>query len=87
MTNPLDGFVDRLLSATSTESPFAVGKVTAVAAGAAADGNALVTVSYRGASLNATYNSSYTPAVGHIVFMARTQPLFILGRVVGTPPS
>ena len=61
--------------------------VTSVQAGAAADGSALAKVSVSGRDIPAPYLSSYTPAVGHIVAVARTgSTLLILGRVVGTPP-
>lgn len=87
--NPIAQLVDGLLTAASSSgpSPFAVGTVTAVAPGAAADGNALVTVDWHGAATYATYGAHYTPVVGHTVLMARTQPLAILMRIVGTPPT
>lgn len=46
-----------------------VATVAAVTAGAASDGNALVKVTYRGATLTCTggYNRAYTPVVGHRV--------------------
>lgn len=84
--SPFDDLLS-LLTGPGDESPFTVGTVTAVSAGAAADGNALVTVSWRGTSTYATYGSHYTPVVGHVVFMARTQPLHIIDRIIGTPPS
>ncbi len=63
--------------------------VATVSAGAAADGNALVTVTWRGQSVQAAYLSSYTPTVGHVVVVIYQPPggLLILGRVIGTPPS
>ena len=75
------------LTGPGDDSPFAVGAVTAVTAGAAADGNALVTVNWRGTELYASYGAHYTPAVGHVVLMTRTQPLHIIDRIIGTPPS
>ena len=41
--------------------------VATVTAGGAADGNALTTVTWRGASVQAAYLASYTPTVGHRV--------------------
>jgi hypothetical protein len=63
--------------------------VATVTAGAAADGNAAVTVTWRGQSVKAAYLSSYTPTVGHIVVVLYQPPggLLILGRVIGTPTS
>lgn len=62
--------------------------VATVAAGAAADGNALVTVTWRGASQKAAYLSSYAPTVGHVVaVVVQGGALLILGRIIGTPPS
>ena len=63
--------------------------VASVAAGAAADGNALVTVTWRGQPVPAAYLSSYTPVVSHVVVVLYQPPggLVILGRVIGTPPS
>lgn len=63
--------------------------VATVTAGAAADGNALVTVTWRGTPVQAAYLASYTPAVAHVVMVLIQPPggLTILGRVIGTPPS
>lgn len=63
--------------------------VATVSAGAAADGNALVTLTWRGQSVKAAYLSSYTPVVAHIVAVVYQPPggLLILGRIIGTPPS
>lgn len=63
--------------------------VASVAAGAAADGNALVTLTWRGQSIKAAYLSSYTPTAGHVVAVLYQPPggLLILGRIIGTPPS
>lgn len=63
--------------------------VASVTAAAAADGNALVTVTWRGVSTQAAYLASYTPTVGHVVAVVYQPPgaLLILGRVIGTPPS
>lgn len=62
--------------------------IATVTAGGAADGNALVTVTWRGATQQAAYLASYTPTVGHVVAVAiQAGQLLILGRVIGTPPS
>jgi hypothetical protein len=63
--------------------------VATVAAGAAADGNALATVTWRGQAVQAAYLASYTPVAGHTVVVLYQPPggLLILGRVIGTPPS
>lgn len=63
-------------------------QVTAVTSGGASDGNALVTVDYRGALQDAAYLASYTsPAVGHqvAVEVSSDGALLIIGRVIGTP--
>ncbi len=63
--------------------------VATVTAGAAADGNAAVTVTWRGQAVKAAYLASYTPTVGHTVLVLYQPPggLVILGRVIGTPTS
>lgn len=63
--------------------------VATVTAGAAADGNALAVVTWRGQAVPASYLASYTPTVGHVVAVLYQPPgcLMILGRVIGTPPS
>jgi hypothetical protein len=63
--------------------------VASVAAGAAADGNALATLTWRGQSVQAPYLASYTPTAGHTVAVLYLQPggLLIMGRIIGTPPS
>ncbi|GIF16543.1 hypothetical protein [Actinoplanes teichomyceticus] len=63
--------------------------VTAVALGAAAESNALVTVSWRGTAVQAAYLSSYSPAVNDVVLVLIQPPggLTVLGRIIGTPPS
>lgn len=63
------------------------GVIAAVTAGAAADGNALVTVTYRGITTAAAYPSTYTPNVGHVVnlLVCSTGSVVILGRFIGTP--
>jgi len=63
------------------------GQIATVTAGAASDGNALVTVTYRGATAEAAYPSTYTPVVGHTVnlLVSSSGAVFILGRFIGTP--
>jgi hypothetical protein len=63
--------------------------VATVSAGAAADGNALVTVTWRGQSIQAAWLASYTAVVGHTVAVLYQPPggLLILGQIKGTPPS
>lgn len=76
------------LSAADDNSAFAVGVVSNVVPGAAADGNALVTVTWRGTQATATYGAHYTPNKNDVVLMARTtQRLVILMRLIGTPPT
>lgn len=87
MTRARTNLVDFLLAAGDADSPFLVGTVTVVTAGAAADGNALVTVERLGTSSYATYGPHYTPVVGHVVLLARTQPPAILQRLIGKPPT
>lgn len=67
---------------------FPQAQITAVTAGGAKDGNALVTVVYRGASLQLPYLSHYTPVVGHMVPVALVEGvLTIWGRPIGFPPD
>lgn len=63
--------------------------VAVVAAGAAADGNALVTITWRGQAVYAAWLASYTPTVGHTVAVVYQPPggLLILGQIKGTPTS
>jgi hypothetical protein len=63
--------------------------VATVTAGAAADGNALAAVTWRGQTVSAAYLASYTPTAGHVVAVLYQPPggLLILGRIIGTPPS
>jgi hypothetical protein len=86
--NPASQLVDSVLAAASSAGPsqFAVGVVSDIYAGGAADGNTLVTVNWRGTDVHASYGAHYTPVIGHVVLMARTQPLAIICRLIGTPP-
>ena len=62
--------------------------VAAVQAGAATDGNALVTLTIRGNPVIAEgYMASYTPVVGHRVKCTWTtdSQLLIDGRIIGQP--
>lgn len=86
--NALDALVGTFLDAAADGAHWAVGTVQTVTAGAAADGNPLVSVRWQGSNVLAAYLSSYTPVVGHVVVMARVGAgLLIIGRAIGTPPS
>ena len=87
MTRARSNLADFLAALGGSDAPFLVGQVVNVAAGAAADGNALVTVDWMGTQVKASYGSHYTPAVGHVVLLARTQPPAILQHLIGTPPT
>lgn len=64
-----------------------LGSVSSVTAGGAADGNALVQVSYRGSSNAAAgYLNTYTPVANDWVLFVRVDDqLIVLGRVIGRP--
>jgi len=63
-------------------------EVTTVTAGGAADGNALVTVLWRGVEEPVAYASSYLPRAGDTVLLNVQPPsVVILCRAIGTPPS
>ncbi|MGI5144786.1 hypothetical protein ACQEVC_45465 [Plantactinospora sp. CA-294935] len=60
--------------------------VVAVAPGAASDGNALLTVEWRGAEVDAAYGAKYTPTVGDTVLVVVQPPsLLVVDQVIGTP--
>jgi hypothetical protein len=63
--------------------------VATVTPAGAADGNALVTVTWAGAEHAAAYLASYTPVVADVVAVVVQPPagLLILGQPIGTPPS
>lgn len=63
--------------------------VTQVTAGAAADGNALVEVTWRGTPLTVSgYPDTYTPAEGDRVRCSLSDgQLFIDFRIIGRPPE
>lgn len=63
------------------------GTIAAVTAGAASDGNALASVTYRGTTTDAPYLASYTPVATHTValLIQSNGSVLILGRVIGTP--
>lgn len=62
------------------------GVIATVTAGAAADGNALVTVTWRGTTVACPYPSTYVPVVGHVVLLLIVPPqLVIVARLIGTP--
>lgn len=72
-------------AAASTGIEFAT--VDSVSAGAASDGNARVTVTWRGTSAVANgYVNSYTPRVGDRVVCANEgDQLVIVGKIIGQP--
>lgn len=80
-----DDLADAILTAAAQQSPFQPATVVSVTPGAAKDGNARVTVNYKGRVLAASYGAHYTPTVGHTVLVALTQPLSIIQRLIGTP--
>lgn len=80
-----DELADSILAAAAQQCPLQPATVVSVTPGAAKDGNALVTVNYKGRELKASYGAHYTPAVGHAVLVALTQPLSIIQRLIGTP--
>ncbi len=80
-------FIDELARlAPGTSARMEPGEVVAVAPGGASDGNARVTVRWRGAKVVCPYPSSYAPAVGHAVLLLVQPPqVVIVARLVGTP--
>ena len=64
-----------------------IATTSAISAGAAADGNALVSVNWRGQEVTAAgYSANYTPGVGHrVVCDLIDDQLFIAYRIVGYP--
>lgn len=66
---------------------FQQGVIATVTAGAAADGNARVTVNCDdGVTVAIPYNANYTPTVGHVVLLAvQDSQRVILCRVIGRP--
>lgn len=67
-----------------TEAWAGTAVVTNAAAGTTADGLSMITVTWRGASINCTYLASYTPVVGHRVSFIKSGPiLFVLGKPAG----
>lgn len=89
MTRARANLVEDLLATAAAAGPsaFSVGTVTAVDAGAALDGNSLLTVDINGTVAYATYGDHYTPVVGHVVLLAKTQPRAVLIHLIGTPPT
>ena len=61
--------------------------VASVTAGAAADGNALATVTWRGSDHDAAYLAGYAPTAGDVVLVLVQPPncLAIFGKIIGTP--
>lgn len=80
----LDGTAGPGRRPTSWLEPAVVASVTP---GAAADGNALCVVTWRGIDVPVAYPDTYIPSVGHTVQVLYQPPsLVILCRTVGTPP-
>lgn len=75
------------ISAAASPSREVIATVNTVTAGAASDGNAAVTVLWRGSVCAVSgYLASYTPAVGHRVVCAYIDnQLIITGRIIGQP--
>jgi hypothetical protein len=73
--------------ALAADTGHRIATVTAVTAGAASDGNALVTVTYHGSPTTVEgYVPSYTPAVSDRVIVAVADSQWIiLGAIVGQP--
>lgn len=60
--------------------------VVVVTPGAASDGNALCTVNWDGARVDAAYSAIYTPVVGHdVLCVYQAGQLVVLTRIIGTP--
>lgn len=80
-----DGTTGRMASLPTSRQVLAT--IASVTAGGAADGNALVTVLWRGQAVTAAgYAASYTPVVGHrVVCDFVDSQLLIAYRVVGSP--
>lgn len=76
---------DRIRAAETPPMFFAT--VTSISAGAAADGNALVAISYRGSETTvAGYAASYTPGVGHRVKCSTVDHQVVIDeRIIGYP--
>lgn len=86
----LDVLLDRVqqfIARTPLVSRFTKATVVSVAAGGAADGNALVVINWRGTDVAAPYLASYaTPTAGDVVAVVKTgSQLLIAGRIIGTP--
>lgn len=79
---------DTIAGLASTDSVrIEQGVIITVAAGAAADGNALVTVRWRGTDIRCAYPSTYTPVVAHVVLLLINPPMIVIAcRLIGTPP-
>lgn len=77
---------DKWARTSTLVSQISKASVLSVAPGGASDGASLVVVRWRGVDIAAPYLSTYTPAAGNVVAVARTgSQLLILGRIVGTP--
>lgn len=85
-----DRLVNRLTvpDAGTPTGSWATAEIASIAIGGGADGNDLVTVTWRGDTYQASHGSTYTPVVGHVVLCAYNgAELFVLDRIIGTPPE
>lgn len=73
--------------ATAADTGLRIATVTGITAGAASDGNALVTVTYRGSpTIVEGYLASYTPALyDRVVVGLIDSQWIILGPIAGQP--
>lgn len=77
----------QLLDRTAKGIPdWPLAQITAITAGGGTDGNSLVTVNYKGASLELPHMPYYTPVVGHVVVLHRAGGQWIVaGNPIGFP--
>lgn len=67
-------------------TPYAVGKVKKVDAGAGRAGAPLITVTYDGTDVQLRQCASYVPAVGDLVWLGRHHSqLIIIDKIIGGP--
>lgn len=74
--NAFDAFVETLLDASDTASPFAVGAVQSFTSNGSDPPT--VVVRWQGADVRAKCPRHYTPVVGHTVLMARFGPQLLI---------
>lgn len=85
LADQIRGFVDTF-EPRQQRLTVRLGTISTVTAGAAADGNAAVTVTVGSTTFPAPYLAAYSPTVGHqvLVVTVDSSPV-ILGRVIGLP--